>query len=290
MSDRTLTYGTQHYVLARLVPPQPSVSAFAALEGRSLPFRLLARLARWMDTRRGRLDLLQLSDHQLKDIGLSRSAAYNDFYEMCRIAMSQLSCQTILATSTVTLRDVVCDGSCRGRGAEECAHSTSLVYPYRGVFMRHVGGTDAVAESNQLIFFNRGEDYRVSHPVAGGDACLDVKASEEVLAELAPKEELRSGGDVSFRRQRRRIDARAQALVALLRHSLARGVAETLEAETLTSRSSGTPLANGRHMGRPALMVARSWSTARSWCFRAILLAAGHSARSRRRWVSRLSI
>lgn len=148
--------------------------------------------------------------------------------------MSQLSCQTILATSTVTLRDVVCDGSCRGRGAEECAHSTSLVYPYRGVFMRHVGGTDAVAESNQLIFFNRGEDYRVSHPVAGGDACLDVKASEEVLAELAPKEELRSGGDVSFRRQRRRIDARAQALVALLRHSLARGVAETLEAETLT--------------------------------------------------------
>lgn len=81
MSDRTLTYGTQHYVLARLVPPQPRVSAFAALEGRSLPFRLLARLARWMDTRRGRLDLLQLSDHQLKDIGLSRSAAYNDFYK-----------------------------------------------------------------------------------------------------------------------------------------------------------------------------------------------------------------
>ncbi|WFU47177.1 helix-turn-helix domain-containing protein [Sinorhizobium terangae] len=148
--------------------------------------------------------------------------------------MSQFSCQTILATSTVTLRDVVCDGSCRGRSAEECAHSTSLVYPYRGVFMRHVGKSDTVAESNQVIFFNHGEDYRISHPVAGGDACLDVKVSEEILAELAPQQQLRSGASISFRRQRRRIDARAQALVALLRHSLGRGIAETLEAETLT--------------------------------------------------------
>ncbi len=81
MSNRTATYGKQSYVSARLIPPQPRVPAFAALEGRSLPFRLLARLARWMDTRRGRLDLLALSDYQLKDIGLSRGAAYNDFYK-----------------------------------------------------------------------------------------------------------------------------------------------------------------------------------------------------------------
>ncbi|MDK1375455.1 MULTISPECIES: AraC family transcriptional regulator [unclassified Sinorhizobium] len=163
--------------------------------------------------------------------------------------MSQFSCQTILATSTVTLRDVVCDGSCRGRSAEECAHSTSLVYPYRGVFMRHVGRSDTVAESNQVLFFNHGEEYRISHPIAGGDACLDVKVSEEVLAELAPPPQLRSGANVSFRRQRRRIDARAQALVALLRHSLGRGIAETLEAETLTltliRRSLGEPTSHG---------------------------------------------
>ena len=148
--------------------------------------------------------------------------------------MSQFTCQTILATSTATNRDVVCDGSCRGKSPEECSHSTSLVYPYRGVFMRHVGRTDAVAESNQVIFFNRAEEYRISHPITGGDACLDVKVDDAILCELAPKEQLRSGSNASFRRQRRRIDARAQALVALLRYSLGCGIAEPLEAETLT--------------------------------------------------------
>ncbi len=105
--------------------------------------------------------------------------------------MSQFSCQTLLDTSIASLRDVVCDGSCRGKSGEECARRTSLVYPYRGVFMRHVGKADTVAESNQVIFFNRGEDYRVSHPVEGGDVCLDVQVDEAVLSELAPKEQLR---------------------------------------------------------------------------------------------------
>jgi AraC family transcriptional regulator len=39
---------------------------------------------------------------------------------------------------------------------------------------------------------------------------------------------------VAFHEHRLRIDPRTQALVALLRHSLSRNVAETLEAETLT--------------------------------------------------------
>ncbi|MCA1441280.1 DUF1127 domain-containing protein [Ensifer sp. IC4062] len=81
MLDGTSTYENQAHVVLKLIPPQPRVPAFAALEGRGLVFRLLARIARWMDTRRGRLDLLQLSDYELKDIGLSRGDAYNDFYK-----------------------------------------------------------------------------------------------------------------------------------------------------------------------------------------------------------------
>jgi AraC-like DNA-binding protein len=147
--------------------------------------------------------------------------------------MSDFSVQLLLDTPTVRVRDVLCRGDCRHRSAEECSQATHLVFPYRGVYVRHVGRNDAVAEANQVLFFNGAESYRVSHPIAGGDACLSLDVDESLLRELAPRNQVREGGDLAFRRQRLRIDARSQALVALLRHGLSRNVAETLEAETL---------------------------------------------------------
>lgn len=148
--------------------------------------------------------------------------------------MTELSVRLLLDTATASVRDVVCSGGCRHSGPAECAASTFLVFPYRGVYVRHVGRHDSVAEGNQLVFFNKGEDYSISHPIEGGDACLSVGVAEHWLEELAPKEEVRNGDGVAFRRQRLRLDARTQALVATLRYSLDRHVAETLEAETLT--------------------------------------------------------
>jgi AraC-like DNA-binding protein len=148
--------------------------------------------------------------------------------------MTALSVKLLLDTATANVRDVVCSGECRHPSPAECAQSTFLVFPYRGVYVRHVGRHDSVAEGNQVVFFNKGEDYCISHPVEGGDACLSVGVAEHWLEELAPKEAMRDGDELAFRRQRRRIDARTQALVATLRYSLDRHVAETLEAETLT--------------------------------------------------------
>lgn len=145
-----------------------------------------------------------------------------------------LSIKLLVETPTVSLRDVVCRGECRHKSAEECARSTYFVFPYRGAYVRHLGSEDAVAEPNQVLFFNQDESYRVSHPVSGGDACLSLSIDEPWLSELVPKDHVRGGATLSFRRQRLRIDARAQALVALLRHGLQRGgIAEALEAETL---------------------------------------------------------
>jgi AraC-like DNA-binding protein len=148
--------------------------------------------------------------------------------------MTELAVKLLLDTATASVRDVVCSGGCRHSGPAECAASTFLVFPYRGVYVRHVGRHDSVAEGNQVIFFNKGEDYSISHPIEGGDACLSVGVAEPWLEELAPKEEVRNGDDVAFRRQRLRLDARTQALVATLRYSLDRHVADTLAAETLT--------------------------------------------------------
>ena len=140
---------------------------------------------------------------------------------------------SLLKTATVTIRDVWCQGRHAHHSAEEWTTATHLVFPYRGVFIRHLGGDQAVAEANQVLFFNAAESYRVSHPVPGGDASLDLVISDPVLSEVAPHGLLRGGATAAFRQQRLRIYARAQVLVALLRHRLRSGIAEPLEAESL---------------------------------------------------------
>jgi AraC-like DNA-binding protein len=201
--------------------------------------------------------------------------------------MSQFSVQLLLKTETATVRDVICGGECRHESAEEFARSTHLVFPYRGVFVRHVGRSDAVAEANQVLLFNREEGYRVSHPVAGGDASLDLAVSEPLLHELAPKEQVRPAGALAFRRQRLRIDPRTQALVALLRYSLSRHVAEPLQAEslalTLIRRALGerTSHAAGASSGRQKLVdrakLAMSADLARRWTLAEIAAEVGVS-------------
>lgn len=192
--------------------------------------------------------------------------------------MSEFAVQSLLKSPTVTVRDVYCQGSCRHQSAEEFASATELVFPYRGVYMRHLGQDQAVAEANQVMFFNATEGYRISHPVPGGDASLSLAISEPLLHELAPPTFLRDGATLAFRRQRLRIDTRAQSIVALLRHSLRENIAEALEAEslalTLVQRALGprTTHASGASIGRQKLVdraklvltsdLARRWTLA----------------------------
>jgi AraC-like DNA-binding protein len=135
-----------------------------------------------------------------------------------------------------------------------------LVFPYRGLYVRHLARDQAVAEANQVLFFNACEGYRVSHPVAGGDASLSLAVREPELREIAAHSFLRDGKMLAFRQQRVRIDARAQALVALLRHRLRQKIAEPLEAETLAltlvQRALGprTTHAAGATVGRQRLV------------------------------------
>ena len=147
--------------------------------------------------------------------------------------MPEFAVQSLLKTPTVIVRDVYCQGSFRHQSAEEHATVTQLVFPYRGAYVRHLGSDEAVAEANQVLFFNAGDGYRVSHPVPGGDASLVLIIKESQLLELAPRTFLRNRAPLAFRRQRLRIDARAQALMALLRHGLRQNVADPLEAESL---------------------------------------------------------
>jgi AraC family transcriptional regulator len=192
--------------------------------------------------------------------------------------MSEFVVQSLLKTPTVAIRDTYCQGSCRHQTAEESTATTQLVFPYRGVYVRHLGNGQAVAEANQVLFFNATEGYRVSHPVPGGDASLTLEINEPLLRELVPGAFLRESAMLTFREHRLRIDARTQALMALLRHSLRQNIAEPLEAEslalTLVRRALGprTTHAPGASWGRQRLVdraklvlasdLARRWTLA----------------------------
>ena len=192
--------------------------------------------------------------------------------------VDDLSVTTLLETATLAIRDVRCGGGCRHRSPSECATSTQLIFPYRGAFMRHVGQKETVAEANQLIFFNDDEEYAISHPVDGGDACLSIAIDQSLLHELAPGDQIDTRTGVVFRHAFRGIDPRAQALVALLRHGLSRGAIEKLEGETLaltlirralgerTSHVRSTTFGRRKLADRTKLLLAgnpgRRWSLA----------------------------
>jgi AraC family transcriptional regulator len=198
-----------------------------------------------------------------------------------------MTSQLLLKTPSVVVRDVWCRGLCRHQSAEEFSTALHLVYPYRGVYVRHLGTDDAVAEANQVLFFNPGEGYRVSHPVPGGDASLCIDVTEPILRELAPPELVGDGPTLTFRGQRRRLDPRAQVLVALLRHSLREQVADALEGESLAltlvrrslgSRTTHAPAASGARrtlVDRTKLVLAGD--LARRWTLTEIAAEVGQS-------------
>jgi AraC family transcriptional regulator len=202
-------------------------------------------------------------------------------------AMPDIVASELLKTQLVAIRAVRCAGFCRHQSDEEATRATHVVFPYRGFYIRHVGQDDAVADANQVLFFNAHEGYRVSHPVPGGDASLDLVVGEQLLDELMPRGLRRAGERVAFNQLRMRIDPRTQALVALLRHGLQTEIAETLEAEslalTLVRRALGplTPRAprasatRQRLVNRTKLVLAGD--LARRWTLAEIAREVGHS-------------
>jgi AraC family transcriptional regulator len=201
--------------------------------------------------------------------------------------MSEFTVNHLLSTDTVTIRDVLCSGRCRHRGADERASETQLVFPYRGIYVRHIGRDQAVADANHVLLFNAGETYQISHPVDGGDASLVLILPEPLLSELVPPSLLNGQTPLGFCRQHQRIDPRAQALVALLRHTLHNQTIEPLEAEnlslTLICRSLGPRTSHepqgshGHHRLADRIKVLLASDLSRRWTLAEIAKEAGGS-------------
>jgi AraC family transcriptional regulator len=122
----------------------------------------------------------------------------------------------------ITIADVACRSpACTGI-ADECATSFQAVFTRRGVFVKNSGRRNTVAEPTHVIFFDKGEEYRVTHPVAGGDDCTVYYCSDELARELI--------GD-SFRGHGQRVAPNVLLAQQKLRRRIHRGLASPLQVE-----------------------------------------------------------
>jgi AraC family transcriptional regulator len=89
----------------------------------------------------------------------------------------------------MTIGEYRCRPSFSGRGAEETTPRHSIVFVRSGLFVKHIRGKEVVADANQVLFFNGGEPYRVSHPVAGGDVCASFALEWNTLMDVLSDED-----------------------------------------------------------------------------------------------------
>lgn len=133
-------------------------------------------------------------------------------------------------------------------GAPEYTALNQLALPLRGVFIKHhAAGPEVVASAGQALFFNAGEEYRVSHPAGGSDDCLVLELSAPALGELLDcfdPAALQSGRRL-FRATHAALPAQAAVQRGLLWRRL-RGGADNLEVEARALELFGAALASAR--------------------------------------------
>ena len=159
--------------------------------------------------------------------------------------MSLLSRAILHSGPLVTLSIVRCRHPRGGPGREEEAPASSIDLPLSGVFVRHVGGVRVVGSPGNVLFYNRGEVQRVSHPAGTGDRCLSLAIED-------------GESTVPFARTHLPVDPSWAAELHRLRRRLETGAAETLEAEETSLelvRRLAVPLSGacGPWRGRPGM-------------------------------------
>lgn len=152
--------------------------------------------------------------------------------EVCVAIRSPLQARTICSGTHVHVRDVSCD-ACRGRhaGLPESVPDTRIVLAYRGTFVYRLGRRALVADGNQALVFNAGDEYRIDHPGDGGDRCLSIRIAPDWLQEIARDGLVAASAAPRLRRARRPFRPRDQLLAARLRACDAD--ADPLQAEAL---------------------------------------------------------
>jgi AraC family transcriptional regulator len=149
--------------------------------------------------------------------------------------------------SFLSVHDIDCTAPRSPRGEEEVAGSHQLVFVRSGVFVKHVGRRQIVGDPSRVLFFNRGDTYRVSHPVDGGDTCTMITCSSATWAELLSRhDEAAKDREAPFTRTHAAAPIHGMARVQRLRRMLRDGATEPVAIEEATTRVVDAVFANTR--------------------------------------------
>lgn len=92
--------------------------------------------------------------------------------------------RTLYRSETAGIIDIRCrPGNCDCGGDEQLS-TLDITFPRAGAFVRHIGRRQYLADPNHVIFFNRKETYRVSHPVPEGDDCSIFNLSDQAIIDI----------------------------------------------------------------------------------------------------------
>lgn len=116
---------------------------------------------------------------------------------------------------------------------ERYSRDFKVAFPYRGIFVWHIGTADVVGDANQVLFVRPGEGFRVSGPSAtriSGE--LIITPAVEVLAEIAGTRERDLFEHGLFSRRAVRATAGVQfACARFLHQGMTEATAESLDAQ-----------------------------------------------------------
>jgi AraC-like DNA-binding protein len=92
--------------------------------------------------------------------------------------------RTLFRSDLLRVLDYRCSGQDGPAPVDECSAEHAIDLPRSGVyFLRNSDGT-VLADPNQVLFFNRGQAYQISHPLAGGDRSTIFVLRPDVLIEM----------------------------------------------------------------------------------------------------------
>jgi AraC family transcriptional regulator len=171
---------------------------------------------------------------------------------------------TLWHSASLWIEDFVCQVGPHSHGVEEVPAAHYVVFPRSGAFLRTIGTESVLADPAHVVFFSRGEPYRVTHPIIGGDRCTIVSVPAETLLEIGRRHDPRwpEDPDAPFASRHALNTARTVLLHQALLRSLRRAEMRPLATHELTLELLDDVLgagrsANGRDRGPAATISPR---------------------------------